>query len=163
MFSHLMYDITSSTFLRFATDVGVKIKAGMEAGSKKKDCIEVTVNNKSYSAARIIWELVTGEAVEKGMFVVPLDGNPHNLNFDNLTLMTHQQRRQFYSLVKGKGGHSLRMNKDGTARAYFIQRIDGETKVEALGLYDSREDALEVYRRRQVMEVLKGRVIMDIQ
>lgn len=154
MFDRFDYDPTSPTFLRFNQNVGVKIKSGMPAGSKKRDRIEVTVNKKQFSGARVVWELCKGEPVPEGMRVVPLDGNPHNLAIENLYLMTHQQRRTYTSLAKGQGRYNIVSNKDGTARAYFVTRRDGGSVVESLGTFENTQAAAEAYTRRKLQTFL---------
>lgn len=156
MFDHISYDPTSPTFLRFNRNWGCKTKAGDTAGSIKHDRIEVSVFKKSYNGARVVWELCKGEPVPSGFLVVPVDGNPHNLNIDNLVLLTRSQQRTFCSMVKGQGKRNIHFNQDGSMRVYFIQRKGEETIVETVGKFDNLEEAQEAYRRRQMAEILFG-------
>lgn len=158
MFDHIDYDPTSSTFFRFNQDVGVKIKAGMEAGSKKKNKgrVEITVDRIGYSGNRVAWEKLYGEEPPEGMYVVPLDGNSLNLEKENLALMTKRQQRIYTSVSKGTGSHNLRYNKDGTVRVYFQDRRRGVgSELEALGTYPDEDMAMEVFRRRQLQMFIK--------
>lgn len=161
MFDHIDYDPTSSTWFRFNQNVGVKIKAGMEAGSKKKKGshsiprIEITVGRVGYSGNRVAWEKIHGEPPPSCLWVVPLDGDSLNLSADNLQLMTKAQQRVYNSIAQGKGFGRVYKNKNGTARAYFIDRRNYCCKVEALGNFPSEEAAKEAFRRRQLQVFLQ--------
>lgn len=161
MFEHIDYDETSPTCLRFNRDWGAKIKKGQVAGSIKPDRIELTVMRKAYSGARVVWMKHYGEIPAK-MVVVCLDGNPHNLTISNLHLMTWQQQRMFNSIARGVGQGNFRINKNGTVRSYFMERKEGYHNKEALGTFDSMDEAMERLRRRQLQVFLKEDTDEDI-
>lgn len=154
MFEHIDYDETSPTFLRFNRNWGAKIKAGQVAGSMKPDRIELTVMRQQFTGTRVVWMKHHGE-IPEGMFVVPLDGNAHNLKLDNLYLMTWQQQRVYNSIARGVGAGNFRFNKNGTVRAYFYDRRVGHANKEALGTYDTFDEAMEALRRRQLQVFLQ--------
>lgn len=154
MFEHIDYDETSPTCLRFNRNWGAKIKMGQVAGSIKPDRIELTVMRKAYSGGRVVWMKHYGP-IPEGMFIVQLDGNPHNLRIENLHLMTWQQQRMFNSIARGVGQGNFRVNKNGTVRSYFFERKDGHSHKEALGTFGSMDEAMERLRRRQLQVFLK--------
>ena len=154
MFEHISYDPSSPTFMRFNRDWGAKIKAGQVAGCIKPDRIEVTVMKKAYTGTRMVWMLHYGK-IPDGKFVVPLDGNAHNLDVENLHLMTWQQQRVYNSIAKGVGQGNFRYNKNGTIRAYFFERRHDLANKEALGTFDTFDEALETLRRRQLQVFLQ--------
>lgn len=154
MFEHISYDPTSPTFMRFNRDWGAKVKEGQIAGSIKPDRIELTVMKRGYTGTRVVWTLHHGE-IPDGMFVVPLDGNAHNLDIENLHLMTWQQQRVYNSIARGVGSGNFRANKDGTTRAYFFDRRADVNKKEALGTFDTYDEAMEALRRRQLQVFLQ--------
>lgn len=155
MFEHIDYDETSPTFLRFNRNWGAKIKAGQVAGSMKPDRIELTVMRVAYTGTRVVWTKHHGE-VPEGMFVVPLDGNAHNLHIDNLHLMTWQQQRVYNSIARGVGAGNFVKNKNGTIRSYFHDRRNDKPHwKEPLGTYDTMDEAMEALRRRQLQVFLQ--------
>lgn len=159
MFEHIDYDPTSSTFFRFNQDWGVRVKAGDEAGTirskKYNKRVELCVNKKNYPGSRVAWFYLHDEEVPKGMFVVPLDGDQRNLSKDNLVLMTWRQQRVYVAMTKNHQSCAIRPNKNGTYRSYFVIREGGKRTCEPLGTYPTLEEAVEVYRRKQMQAFFK--------
>lgn len=65
--------------------------AGKAAGTFQNGSIKVNFQNKCYQASRIAWLQVTKESLEAGQVLMFKDGNPCNLRFSNLELITRAE------------------------------------------------------------------------
>lgn len=115
----LTYDTSSPTFFRYKVTFGPKTSQNAVAGrTRASKGVEVslcfsgsecaTALYRSYgtqriSGARLAWMMNYGAIPDKHI-VVCLDGDLQNLALDNLSVMTHSQRKLYKSLIEDASG-----------------------------------------------------------
>lgn len=122
--------------LTYRTDSGYRIKAGMRAGSIKRNGYrQVSINGKVYAEHRLIWRMVTGQ--DPGELTVDhINEIKDDNRFDNLRLATEKEQARYWiknhsQKWRQKNSYSPRCRyyyKDRRNTWQVIMRIDGKTK-----------------------------------
>lgn len=115
----ITYDPTSPTFFRYNTTLGPKgspkavagrtrASKGVEVaisfcGSERATALYRGYGTQRISGARLAWLMHFGDIPDKHI-VVCLDGDLQNLALDNLTVMTHSQRKMYKALIEDASG-----------------------------------------------------------
>lgn len=153
------YDPTSPTMLVHAFTKNCKAKKGWKAGRVKEHYrgtkgIEITLNKKVYSGARVMWALITdGTLPPDDKVVICLDGDNYNIEPDNLALVSRQEMSYFNSLVTNKAAGVVQV-----ASGAYIARLTKNGSQIYLGSFPTFEEAHEAYRRALASHVLRGAV-----
>lgn len=118
---------------------------GQPAGSRINGRLWLSIDGQFYSAPAVAWALSCGrDPAADGLHVVPIDGNPLNLQLANLRLSSEPFRR---SPAPPTGRRMQRAHWQSHVR--FSQRA-GQWKAyhgrRLLGLYDTKEQALDAKR-----------------
>lgn len=136
----LSYDAETG-LLRWLDPVSRAVKAGTIAGNHTKCYVHVKINGTLYGAHRLAWAIHHGEWPK--MLVDHIDGDPHNNRISNLRLATKSQNNWNSSKRKdnktGFKGVSIREN------GRFRAKIAAHGKVYSLGVYETPEEAHEIY------------------
>lgn len=153
----LIYDTSSPTYFRYKTKLGPKRLQNAVAGrTRASKGVEVSITftgselattlYRSYgtqriSGARLAWMMNYGD-IPFDHIVVCLDGDLQNLALDNLTVMTHSQRKMYKALVEDAAGICKRGNK-----GKWIARIRQKTGPDHhYSTHDTEADATRSYR-----------------
>ena len=139
----LHYD-PETGILKWAKNVGFKIKSGSIAGYKDKDgYISLKINGKEYKAHRLAWLYMTGQ-MPKNMIDHKNTIKTDNW-FDNLREATNGQNQQ--NQIKPKSHNTtgfLGVSLDKTGGKYRAQiAVDGKQK--RLGYFTDPKEASKAY------------------
>ena len=141
------FDYKDGDFYRMKTNSN-RVKVGSKVGyvntnkQTGKQCIFVGFNHKMYLIHRLIWAW-HGYSLEPNQEIDHIDGNSLNNCIENLRATTHKQNcenrkganKNSKSGVKG-------VSWDKVAKKWYAQ-IQHNGKVKYLGLYETKEDAID--------------------
>lgn len=139
----LSYDEETGVFIR-KVRTSTRIKVGDIAGYKNQGYILISLDNKIYSAHRLVWLYVHGFFPDKGIDHV--NGDRMDNRLCNLRLATQSQNLANQGVSKG--------NKSGLKGVYWSGRIGRwiamcrvNGKQHYLGSYDTSDKASWAYKR----------------
>lgn len=133
----LYYDTTSTTFLKWKSDIGVKIKANSNAGYvDKNNYSTVGLNGNNYLISRIVFYL-NNRIDPYPNDIDHIDGNPSNHTISNLRMVTTKvncrNRKKRNDNSTGVTGVSLFEHKSGRQKGqkhYLAQCVGLNGKYE---------------------------------
>lgn len=135
------YDPTSPTWFRHSYDKNRKTKAGDHAGRlKDTGHYELCLDGKFMASSRLAYMLGYDRDLSYNEVIWFNDGNPKNLEIENLTAVSNQMFRLLESYRNGYSGvEKLRSGKYGSTIKLEDKRI-------WLGSFGTQEEARDAYR-----------------
>ena len=135
----LSYNPTTGQF--FWNFTRGRILAGNMAGHKRKQCIDIRIDKKAYRAHRLAWLYMYGEFPT--MEIDHINRDVYDNRIANLRLATRHGQERNKAMRKRNRKYNLPKGVFPRYGGKFESNIDGEY----LGLYDTPEEAHEVYKK----------------
>lgn len=135
--------------LRWLAPTSNRVKIGAIVGTFSAGYLSTYVNNKSYQAHRLIWEL-HNEPIPVGFIVEHKDGNGLNNKLDNLRLCTQAENVLNTKVSKNSKTKVKGVIYDAKRNKYRAQ-ISLNKKLHFLGRFSRIEDAEEAYRKASIL------------
>ena len=142
--SILDYEPETGIF-RWKESLNNRVRMGAEAGTLRKDGYRrIKINGKNYFGHRLAWLSVYGKFPTK--FIDHINGDKSDNRITNLRDVTRQQNQ----FNRGKTRNNTSGYKGVSFYKHakkFAARIKIDGKLKYLGLFDSKEEASDAYKR----------------